>query len=143
MPRQGQFQRGALRRARLDAGLTQSDLARRLGVAGGERVSRWELGLSIPRPNTVLRAAEVLGVDIGDLLSGEGARPELRSLRRSLGLSLNDLAREVHVSKSTISRWESGQSTRGLSPGTVRLLAKALHVDPSVVREAVGDEGER
>ena len=76
MPRQGWFQPGALRRARLNAGMTQSELARRLGVAGGERVSRWELGLSVPRSNTVVRAAEVLGVEVGDLRGNNGAQPE-------------------------------------------------------------------
>ena len=41
---------GALRAARERAGLTQHQLARLVGVAGGERVSRWELGTSEPRP---------------------------------------------------------------------------------------------
>ena len=39
----------------------------------------------------------MLRVDVGELLGGEEARPDLRSLRRSLGLTLDDLAREVHV----------------------------------------------
>ena len=41
----------ALRTARESAGLTQHELARLVGAAGGERVSRWELGASVPRPD--------------------------------------------------------------------------------------------
>ncbi|WP_425577343.1 helix-turn-helix domain-containing protein [Nocardioides endophyticus] len=40
-----------LRAAREEAGLTQHELARLVGVAGGERISRWELGASVPRPD--------------------------------------------------------------------------------------------
>ena len=36
----------ALRDARLRMGLTQHELARLIDVAGGERISRWELGSS-------------------------------------------------------------------------------------------------
>ena len=58
-----------LRTARERAGLTQHELARLIGVAGGERVSRWELGTSRPRGYKVLhRLADVLGVEPDALL---------------------------------------------------------------------------
>ena len=41
-------------------GLTQHELARLIDVAGGERISRWELGSSAPRPEMLLRLAQAL-----------------------------------------------------------------------------------
>ena len=59
----------ALRDARVRANLTQHDAARRVGVAGGERISRWELGTSEPRPSVLKRLAEVYGVGVDELLT--------------------------------------------------------------------------
>ena len=50
----------ALRDARVRMGLTQHELARLIDVAGGERISRWELGSSAPRPEMLLRLAQAL-----------------------------------------------------------------------------------
>jgi transcriptional regulator with XRE-family HTH domain len=136
MARQGPFDPRAFRDARLAAGLTQHELARQLGVAGGERVSRWELGRSTPRTETLLRAAEVLAVD-PEALVGQGEVPTLRSLRRSQGLTLEDLARQLHVSRSTVSRWESGFGTQAIPHSTVRRLAEVFDVSLTVVWAAV------
>jgi len=125
----------ALRRARVAAGLTQHQLARLVGVAGGERVSRWELGTSSPRPQLVLHLADVLGVDLNELC----ARPrevDLRSLRVAAGMSMDELASRIHASKTTISRWESGDVVRPLSVRVLALLAEALGVSPEVVQQA-------
>ena len=138
MARHGDFEPQAFRRARVAAGFTQHELARMVGVAGGERVSRWELGRSTPRPDTLARAAAVLSVDVEILLVGGEAPRDLRSLRHARGLTLAELAHQVHVSKSTISRWEMGHGFRELAPGTVRLLADALGVSSTTVRTAMG-----
>lgn len=114
MDRELRLDSQALRRARVAAGLTQHQLARLVGVAGGERVSRWELGTSSPRPHLVLHLAGVLGVDLNELY----ARPrevDLRSLRVAAGMSMDELASRIHASKTTISRWESGDVVRPLS----------------------------
>jgi transcriptional regulator with XRE-family HTH domain len=137
MARQGFFDPRAFRDARLAAGLTQHQLARLLGVAGGERVSRWELGRSTPRPETLMRAAEVLDVDPAQLVGDQKAPPTLRSLRRSRGLTLADLAHEVHVSKSTVGRWESAYSVQSISEASVHRLAAVLGVSPAVVLAAM------
>lgn len=137
MARHGHFEPLALRQARLAAGLTQHQLAHLLGVAGGERVSRWELGLSTPRAETLAKAAELLNVDVGTFLGEEAQFPDLRSLRRARGLTISELAVKVHVSKSTVARWESGQTSRPLPPATVGLLAHVLGVPVTAVQEAV------
>ncbi len=72
----------ALRAARERAGLTQHQLARLVGVAGGERVSRWELGTSEPRPEILVRLAKVLDVAALDLLDvGGWRRPACAEVR--------------------------------------------------------------
>ena len=46
-----------LREARLAAGLTQAQLAQRIGVADGTRVAAWEHGRSTPHPATATPTA--------------------------------------------------------------------------------------
>ncbi|MBI4316847.1 MAG: helix-turn-helix transcriptional regulator [Chloroflexi bacterium] len=52
----------ALIRARLNAGISQSELARRVGVSRPV-IARLEAGLRIPRVDTIMRLASALGVD--------------------------------------------------------------------------------
>ena len=87
----------ALRDARLRMGLTQHELARLIDVAGGERISRWELGSSAPRPEILQRRAQALTVGASDLLDS-GAPADLRRLRTSAGLSARTLAVRARTS---------------------------------------------
>jgi len=119
----------ALREARERAGLTQHELARRVGVAGGERVSRWELGTAEPRPDTLLRIAGVLGMEPMDLLRIESPTRDLRALRYIAGLTAETLADRAHVSSSTYLRWESGRWNRLPSPANLETLKGVLEVD--------------
>lgn len=58
----------ALREASLRMGLTQYEsLARLINVAGGERILRWELGSSAPRPEILHGLAQALDVAAADL----------------------------------------------------------------------------
>jgi transcriptional regulator with XRE-family HTH domain len=54
-------------------------------------------------------------------------RTRLRALRRSLGLSLDDLAARANLSASTVSRIETGKRT--ISLDVLLPLARALQVD--------------
>jgi len=129
---------GALRAARLRAGLTQHGLARLIGVAGGERVSRWELGTSVPRPETLRRIAAALQIGVPDLLNAPSRARNLHALRVRSGLSLGELAERVHVSKATLSRWESGQVARVPERAVLFLLAESLGVSVDHVERAFG-----
>lgn len=83
----------------------------------------------------MLHLADVLGVDLNELC----ARPrevDLRSLRVAAGMSMDELASRIHASKTTISRWESGDVVRPLSVRVLALLAEALGVSPDVVQQA-------
>jgi transcriptional regulator with XRE-family HTH domain len=126
----------ALRDARVRMGLTQHELARLIGVAGGERISRWELGSSGPRPEILLRLAVALDVDAADLLEDRGPA-DLRRLRTSAGLSARTLAARVHVSVPTYVRWESGRTKRLPATQALKPLAKALNVTVEDVESAI------
>jgi transcriptional regulator with XRE-family HTH domain len=44
-----------LRRARKISGFTQTQVARKLGIQGTSRISRWEKGLSVPSVHNLLK----------------------------------------------------------------------------------------
>ncbi|WP_018155478.1 helix-turn-helix domain-containing protein [Demetria terragena] len=60
-------------------------------------------------------------------------RTRLRSLRKSQGLSLDDLAERSHLSPSTISRIETGK--RSISLDVLLPLARALRTDVETLLE--------
>jgi len=126
----------ALRDARLRMGLTQHELARLIDVAGGERISRWELGSSAPRPEILRRLAQALNVDAADLLD-VGGPADLRRLRTAAGLSARTLAARAHMSVPTYVRWESGRTKRIPAKQALKPLAKALNVTVDAVESAI------
>ena len=65
-------------------------------------------------------------------------RTRLRSLRNTLGLSLDELAARTNLSPSTISRVETGKRTIGLD--ILIPLAKALQVDLDTLLEVRSDD---
>ncbi|MGH9271281.1 MAG: helix-turn-helix domain-containing protein [Ilumatobacteraceae bacterium] len=67
------------------------------------------------------------------------ARARLRTMRQSLGWSLDELAARAHLSPSTISRIETGKRT--MSIDVLLALSRALHVDISELLE-LGTEDE-
>ena len=127
----------ALRVAREAAGITQHGLARLIGVAGGERVSRWERGASEPRPEALHRIAKVLEVEVQTLLIPSERGADLRRLRVLAGLSARQVAERTHVSVPTYARWESGHIERLPSQGALETLAETLDVTVSEVRAAL------
>jgi transcriptional regulator with XRE-family HTH domain len=116
-------------------GLTQHELARLIDVAGGERISRWELGSSAPRPEMVHRLAQVLNVGAAELLEATGPA-DLRRLRTFAGLSARTLAARAHMSVPTYVRWESGRTKRLPARAALKPLAKALGVSVEDVESA-------
>ncbi len=116
----------ALRAAREDAGLTQHQLARLVGAAGGERISRWELGTSTPRPDFLVRLAKALDIPTQRLIHLDGDVADLRALRLQAGLAAPDIAAAVNVAVPTYYAWEQGRWTRLPAPESLEALARAL-----------------
>lgn len=65
-------------------------------------------------------------------------RTRLRSLRQTLGLSLDELAARTHLSASTISRVETGKRT--ISLDILLPLARALQVDLDTLLDVQHDD---
>ncbi len=122
-----------LRAAREKAGLTQHELARLVGAAGGERISRWELGTSVPRPDFVVKLARALDIPTRRLIHLDGEVPDLRALRLQAGLTVPELAASVNVAVPTYYAWEQGRWTRFPAPESLEALARALGESVEVV----------
>ena len=128
----------ALRAARQKAGLTQAQLARALGLAGGEAVSVWERGAFEPKTAAQLhQLADVLNVPVADLLRRDDGKADLRYLRLVAGLESAAVADQLHVAVSTYHRWERGAWTRTPSEAIVAGLAQAFGVSRDVVAGAL------
>jgi len=127
----------ALRSARERAGLSQNDLARRLGLAGGGRISRWERGEARPRsPHLLHELADVLQIPPATLLVPSKDGPTLRWLRFAAGLSVAELAAATHAAVPTIKRWEAEGLARP-NERTVTALVRALDSTEAVIRHAL------
>lgn len=131
-----------LRAAREKAGLTQHELARLVGAAGGERISRWELGTSVPRPDFLVKLARALDIPTLRLVRLDGEIPDLRALRLQAGLTVPDLAAAVSVAVPTYYAWEQGRWTRLPASKTLEALARAFGESLEVVAAAF-DEAQR
>ena len=100
-------------------------------------MARWERGASEPKPATLRRLAEVLGVAPGDLLRRDGGRIDLRYLRLAAGMESAAVAGQLHVTMSTYLRWERGAWTVMPAEAVVAGLAKAFGVSPEIVSGAL------
>ena len=56
----------------------------------------------------------------------------LKTRRKELGLTLNDIAQQMAVSEATVQRWESG-NIKSLRQGRIAKLAEILSVSPSAL----------
>jgi transcriptional regulator with XRE-family HTH domain len=128
----------ALKAAREAAELTQHELARQVGVVGGERISMWERGTARPRSPRLLHAvARAVNLAPRDLLVRPDDGPTLRWLRFAAGVGLEELADATHVSVASLKRWEAHGCRRLPSPATIEMLASALDVATDDVTNAL------
>jgi|SRR5450830_720869 len=131
----------ALRAARERVGLTQHQLAREVGVVGGERISMWERGEARPRSPHLLHAvARAVQVRVTALLLPPEGAASLRWLRFAAGLSVDELARAAHVSVASLKRWEAQGCRRMPSQSTLDAVAAVLGVPAADVESALRTE---
>ena len=127
----------ALRAAREAAEITQSELAREIGVAGGERIWRYEHGLSQPRPDLLVRLAEVLHLHPRQLVRSAGEVPDMRALRLAAGLDAREVVAAIHTSLPTYRKWEQGRWRRLPDRSTIGALARTFKVSRAEVERAL------
>ena len=135
LPPPGRFDADKLREARINLGITQADLAKRIGVDPGV-VNSWEVRGARPSVPNLGRVASALGLTVPDLYrSDAGAAGTLVDLRVRAGLSQREAAELLRVSQARISRWE-----RGVSRPTwdeLSSYAKVLNTDRITLGAAV------
>ena len=78
-----------IKKARLDAGLTQLEVAEKLGVAQAQ-YARWENGGRNPKDETVEKLAEILGTSFEILIGRDDWLEEIVSLLREYELTEED-----------------------------------------------------
>ena len=127
----------AIRHARETAGLTQHQLAREIGIAGGERVSKWELGTATPRLEVLAKVARAVDVDIQALLAPGFRLVGVARLRAAQSLSVSETARRCHVSIATYERWERGGTVHGPSGASLALFAEVMQVSEAKAETAL------
>ncbi|HEX8769258.1 MAG TPA: helix-turn-helix transcriptional regulator [Acidimicrobiales bacterium] len=107
-----------LRREELN--LDQAGLARLVGV-NQQTVSKWEQAKAVPRPQRIQRLAEVLRVDISDLLRYAGYLPDLETVDAQSKEPLHLIMEEVaHLTNDQLivlidHAWEEYRGRQGLS----------------------------
>ena len=132
-----------LRNLRKAAGLTLKELGEVIGVAEST-VSQYETGKRQPDFDTLLKISKLFNVSTDSLLKSIqneistesttqqasriqiGKRIEMRRL--ALGKTIDDVAAEIGVAKSTISRYEHGAIGKVKLP-VIAAIARALNVD--------------
>lgn len=128
-----------LRAARERAGLTQHELARLVGAAGGERISRWELGSSEPRADFLVRLAQTLEIPTMRLVRFDGDVADLRALRLGAGLSAVELAAAANLAAPTYYAWEQGRWARLPDRSVIDALGRGLNQPPDTVTAAFAE----
>jgi len=79
-----------LRAIRKEKGFSQEQLATRLNVVR-QTISKWEKGLSVPDAELLIQLAEVLDVEVSDLLGEKIEIPEGQNKADALALELAKL----------------------------------------------------
>nr|WP_011161198.1 helix-turn-helix transcriptional regulator [Gordonia westfalica]CAE09164.1 putative repressor protein [Gordonia westfalica] len=127
------FSPGRLNQLRVDRNFSLSDLAR-LANIGRSTLHHWETGHATPQVDLLARAADTLGVSIGDLVhipEHERFPGDLRILR---GLTQPQLGREAEVPTATVGAIERGEVA--LTEEYAQRLAAALDVPIEMYRAA-------
>lgn len=107
-------QRAALRKARLDRGMTMGEAAALVGSASGNW-STWERGTKLPRAATMAAIKRVFGVDllrarIDARATNDTFRFALKRQREARGMIRADVGEIAGVTADAVGFWEDGRS---------------------------------
>ncbi len=73
-----------IRQLREERGWSQEHLARRLGVHQ-VTISKWEHGVAVPRPRTLLRLADLFGVPVEAIAFGPAEQTPQETSQHGMG----------------------------------------------------------
>ncbi len=82
--------------ARKRLGMTQEQLAERLGVSG-QAVSKWESDISCPDITALPTLADIFGISVDELLRGQEKQTETMQLISSTGKSIDEMVLRLYV----------------------------------------------
>lgn len=127
-----------LRAARLRRGMTQEVLAGLAGLSSAY-VSMVENGQRrLDRYSLIIALADTLGVPPGELAPGMAVRRnQLAARRKAVGYSQEQLAESLRIDRSTVGRWESGETEP--QPWLRPRLAKALQVSVDQLNDLLAE----
>lgn len=130
-----------IKELRKEAGMTQEELGEKLGVIK-QTVSSWEKGISEVSNDTLITLSRLFGVTTDYLLGlAKGGNTMLgkriNELRKSSGMTQEELGKKLGVVKSTISLWESDSSEP--NHAATIALAKLFGVTTDYLLGAEGD----
>ncbi len=130
------FSGARLSAARVAAGLSQSQFGDLLGV-DQSRVSSWERGVAVPRPEQIPRMAQLVGLDALDFLDVDQEALSLADLRLAAGLSREELAKAGGLDVAKYRRLELGATRRDVDEDIILKLAHLLAVPAGMVEHAI------
>ncbi|KIC77391.1 helix-turn-helix transcriptional regulator [Streptococcus constellatus] len=92
-----------IKKARLDVGLTQSEVAEKLGVAQAQ-YARWENGGRNPKDETVEKLAEIFGTSFEILKGRDDGLEEIVSLLRENELTDTQKGKIIELLKGFLDK---------------------------------------
>ena len=134
-----------LQRYMADAGLSQTDVARRLGVSK-QTVSDWISGKKFPRVDRMQQLADLFSVLMSDLYTDHSdpdpsvltTGERIKELRLARGWTQEDLGSMIGVKKAAINKYETGIVVN-LKRSTLSALARVFGVSPVYFLGSDGD----
>lgn len=121
-----------VRQARVQLGWDQAELAQRLGSVRQQAVSRWEKGTSRPRRAMVAQLADLLGLDVNELLLAAGYPGATADRHAEVGLPVRPLLEKLPLDELSPDDFEQFSTD----------LARLLHPRASAVSRN-GAQGSR
>lgn len=129
-----------IRTSRLQAGLTQEDLAKASGTSK-QTIYKYEMNIVTNIPSDRIESiAQLLNVSPAYLMGWENPKSKvvkkmnikdlIKDKRIEKNLTMKELAELVGVSEATISRWESGE-VANMKRTSIIALSKILGITPS------------
>ena len=130
------FSGSRLAAGRVAAGLTQERLAQAVHTEQ-TRVSEWERGVLTPRPELMPKLAAAIGMDALEFLCADPATPSLEDMRLAAGLTMDEVAARLGISRRRYRGVEIGATRRDPAGELVEKLARVFAVPATTVHQAI------